>query len=402
MVSFCAFGYGPQTPIGSVHPDTTLHDVVEAADVSGWPSTNDVMRIVDSSFVGGTNAVNVAVTGTVVAATNGIAALRAQKLDGPTVAPTNDVSAAGKAADAQLTGVALTNRYTRAETDERLDGKANKNGDSIEDFAAKDINSIGTLTAAEILCGSTIHADGDINCLDSDGNLHHLVSKANRAEYGDADEIATLDADGNPTRSGIAKDKIMPSQGSLYMEEVDPDLQAYEFGIAGYYLFYMGVNFSVLSTGVGDTKWYYGDFHTFDDDREIAVKGDIAAAISATDPIFSNAVLSVGLNIDTNSVAVLNEIAATFGDFPITGTATTVGGLLAALAAAAAWLKKNKVQTLKLEDGSVETSADGGVAKLDDFFTNSNSLLTGTIAANSARLALDEDGEIIVTMNTED
>ena len=55
---------------------------------------------------------------------------------------------------------------------------------------------------------------------------------------------------------------------------------------------------------------------------------------------FANAVLAVGLNIDTNSVAVLNEIAATFGDFPITGTATTVGGLLAALAAAVAWLRK--------------------------------------------------------------
>ena len=40
--------------------------------------------------------------------------------------------------------------------------------------------------------------------------------------------------------------------------------------------------------------------------------------------------------------------------------------------------------------------------KLDDFFTNSNSLLLSTIAANSARLAFDEDGEIIVTMNTED
>ena len=122
----------------------------------------------------------------------------------------------------------------------------------------------------------------------------------------------------------------------------------------------------------------------------------------AINQTFSNAVLAVGLNIDTNSVAVLNEIAETFGGFPIEETATTVGGLLAALAAAVAWLKKNKVQTLKLEDGSVETSADGGVAKLDDFFTDSNSLLMGTIAANSARLALDEDGEIIVTMNTED
>lgn len=125
--------------------------------------------------------------------------------------------------------------------------------------------------------------------------------------------------------------------------------------------------------------------------------------ISATNTDFSNAVLAVGLNIDTNSVTVLNEIAATFGGFPIEeGTATTAGGLLAALAAAIAWLKKNKVQTLKLEDDSVKTSAENGVAKLDDFFTESNSLLMGTIAANSARIALDEDGEIIVTMNTED
>ena len=103
--------------------------------------------------------------------------------------------------------------------------------------------------------------------------------------------------------------------------------------------------------------------------------------ISATNPAFSNAVLAVGLNIDTNSVAVINEIASTFGGFPIEGTATTVGGLLAALAAAIAWLKKNKVQTLKLNDNSVETSADGGVAKLDAFFTESNSLLTATIDA---------------------
>ena len=102
--------------------------------------------------------------------------------------------------------------------------------------------------------------------------------------------------------------------------------------------------------------------------------------IDATDPTFSNAVLAVGLNIDTNAVAVLNEIAETFGGFPIEGTATTVGGLLAALAAAVAWLKRNKVQTLKLEDNSVETSADGGVAKLDDFFTESNSLLNGRLA----------------------
>ena len=72
------------------------------------------------------------------------------------------------------------------------------------------------------------------------------------------------------------------------------------------------------------------------------ISGIVTNNISADNPTFSNAVLSVGLNIDTNSVAVLNEIASTFGGFPIEGTATTVGGLLAALAAAIAWLRKNK------------------------------------------------------------
>ena len=70
--------------------------------------------------------------------------------------------------------------------------------------------------------------------------------------------------------------------------------------------------------------------------------------ISETNETFSTAVLAVGLNIDTNSVATLNDIADTFGGFPIEGTATTVGGLLAALAAAVAWLKKNKADKSEL------------------------------------------------------
>ena len=103
------------------------------------------------------------------------------------------------------------------------------------------------------------------------------------------------------------------------------------------------------------------------------------ADISAENPTFSNAVLAVGLNIDTNSVAVLNEIAETFGGFPIEGTATTVGGLLAALAAAIAWLKKNKVGSFESVGGASAT-VENGVAKLSDFFTESNSLLNGRLA----------------------
>ena len=119
-------------------------------------------------------------------------------------------------------------------------------------------------------------------------------------------------------------------------------------------------------------------FYIGDKQLSAIILGSVTNNISATNPTFSNAVLAVGLNIDTNSVAVLNEIADTFGGFPIEGTATTVGGLLAALAAAAAWLKKNKVGSFASVGGASAT-VENGVAKLDDFFTNSNSLLTGTI-----------------------
>lgn len=64
--------------------------------------------------------------------------------------------------------------------------------------------------------------------------------------------------------------------------------------------------------------------------------------IEPSNPSFSNAVLAVGLNIDTNSIAALNKIASAFGGFPVGGVATTVGGLLAALAAAVAWLRAGK------------------------------------------------------------
>lgn len=226
-----------------------------------------------------------------------------------------------------------------------------------------------------------------------------------------AGNLVALTADGNLSDSGIAKGSVATKnnlEGYLPLTggTIKGDLAVNYSISAGYNL--SSTFFSTsYSTSWGDvvpalyySRWYYlpnGSEYPKLSDNEIAVKGDI----SATNPTFSSAVLAVGLNIDTNSVAVLNEIAATFGGFPIEGTATTVGGLLAALAAAIAWLKKNKVGSFASVGGASAT-VENGVAKLDDFFTKSNSLLMGTIAANSARLALDEDGEIIVTMNTED
>ena len=135
----------------------------------------------------------------------------------------------------------------------------------------------------------------------------------------------------------------------------------------------------------------------------------------AEDQTFSSAVLAVGLNIDTNSVAVLNEIADTFGGFPIEGTATTVGGLLAALAAAIAWLRKSKVGSFE-SVGGANATVDNGVAKLSEFFTESNSLLAGTIdgrlpipiSAKSAgfttesykRFVVTVSGDMTVTLHT--
>ena len=119
------------------------------------------------------------------------------------------------------------------------------------------------------------------------------------------------------------------------------------------------------------------------------VKYIVGTRIDANDSDFSNAVLAVGLNIDTNSVAVLNEIASTFGGFPIEGTATTVGGLLAALAAAIAWLKKNKVGSFS-DVGGASATVENGVAKLSDFFTESNSLLNGRLAYSSNATGLKD------------
>ena len=104
-----------------------------------------------------------------------------------------------------------------------------------------------------------------------------------------------------------------------------------------------------------------------------ADKTDIDAAISPTSPAFSNAVLSVGLGIDTNTVAVINELVDSAHDLPVTG-ATSVGALLLALAAAVAALKKKfgydtedsaasatialSTRTFPVVDATAKTSAD--------------------------------------------
>ena len=339
--------------------------------------------------------------------------------------------------------VATTNRVAALET--AMDEKANSAdipGMVRETMSAEGISSSGINIGGSV-SGQTVR--------DQYGDLRAAINgKADKTIPSANGNLAALTADGNLRDSGIAKTNVATkaeTDAKLAGKRDKDDLDVNEFGEHSvlapecFPIIATGVDFSSYS--IKDTPYgltlcdaegneranfdrYDGKFYNSEPGLDIrfgglspvagsfpyllpdtlakvsqlSTKADIMM-ISATNPTFSNAVLAVGLNIDTNSVAVLNEIAATFGGFPIEGTATTVGGLLAALAAAAAWLKKNKVGSFKSVGGATAT-VENGVAKLDDFFTNSNSLLTGTIAANSARLAFDEDGEIIVTMNTED
>lgn len=106
-----------------------------------------------------------------------------------------------------------------------------------------------------------------------------------------------------------------------------------------------------------------------------ADRTDIDAAISPTSPAFSYAVLSVGLGIDTNTVAVINELVDSAHDLPVTG-ATSVGALLLALAAAVAALKKRLPYTL------VAKTIENGEVTLDDRASNAVEI-SATLSPNT-------------------
>ena len=107
----------------------------------------------------------------------------------------------------------------------------------------------------------------------------------------------------------------------------------------------------------------------------LALSSDISAAISPTSPAFSNAVLSVGLGIDTNTVAVINELVDASHDLPVTG-ATSVGALLLALAAAIAALKK------RLPYALVAKTIENGAVTLDDRASNAVTI-SATLSPNT-------------------
>ena len=122
----------------------------------------------------------------------------------------------------------------------------------------------------------------------------------------------------------------------------------------------------------------------------LAFEGDISAAalaatnytdaalsnaITPSNTTFSNAVLSVGIGIDTNTVAVINELVDSAHDLPVTG-ATSVGALLLALAAAVAALKK------RLPYALVAKTIENGAVTLDDRASNAVTV-SATLSPNT-------------------
>lgn len=132
-----------------------------------------------------------------------------------------------------------------------------------------------------------------------------------------------------------------------------------------------------------DAKGYDATLLTIDGYKSVAYRGIhmvtnlVHSRISTTNdlshanPVFSNEVLAVSLELfDTNTVAVLNDLAGTVDGIPLEGGAASIGTILLALLAAVAWLKKNKIGANDVKrvynaGGTQYIDGDGGVYKAD-------------------------------------
>lgn len=223
----------------------------------------------------------------------------------------------------------------------------NKLGEVVSAAGAVDTNAVINIANATIETNDTVKAlSSSVSGLQS--------SKANRAEYGDADEIATLDADGNPTRSGIAKANVATKT------DLDDYLPLTGGELSGGVYAQQAI---ASATTVGaqtidawaDIRLGSETYYLHNEDECLAdYNGKFAheSMISATDPTFSNAVLAVGIN--TNTVAQIGELKQFFDDLPTGTVGTSIGGIILALLGAAAFLKK---KTALLENDGKATDA---------------------------------------------
>lgn len=245
-----------------------------------------------------------------------------------------------------------------------------------------DTNAVDILANAAVVTNAlTVATTNRVAALETaTNNLSSSVSglassKADKAAPSYAGNLAALTADGNLSDSGKKASDFLP------VKELGGDAYEVSANTTFRYLYGDALVIDPNNHWFWGARFFYDPSGTeaiTDDANEIAVKGDISDAISATNPTFSSAVLAV--QISTNDFAALYALKEAFADLPIdpvTG-GISIGALLAALSSAVAWLKKNKVGSFASVGGASAT-VENGVAKLDDFFTESNSLLTGRV-----------------------
>ena len=348
FVAFSDVAITPQTEFGDISPTAKLKAVVEASGAISGIDTNAVDILANSAVV--TNALTVATTNRVAA--------HVANINNPHAVTAEQIGAVPLVEDYEgnKTAVTIGNRAIGIPVGEH----SVANGKNVT-VSGSYSHAEGDETSASGICS---HAEGAATTASGDYSHAEGVNTTASGDFSHAEG-------GNTTASGdyshaegvlsLANDNFSYTWNGDYHVGDNP------------YPSHGPGTFNINPIG-GLDGFYIGEQTLYE---LLARKAD-QADISATDPTFSNAVLAVGLNVDTNSVAVLNEIASTFGGFPVEGTATTVGGLLAALAAAIAWLKKNKVGSFDSVGGATAT-VESGVAKLDDFFTESNSLLTSRV-----------------------
>lgn len=351
-----------------------VDDTYIQAHGGGGVDTNAVRTLVDVSFVGGTNAVNLAVTGTVVTATNDIENLKAQKLDKvDVVAPTNIAEYAGKAADAKLTGIALTNRYTKAETDQMTNGVVRYVKDEDGNFTAitigerlddplvsvgKNSFSLGWRNEASksycVAIGQQCIADG----------IDAFASGFSALAYGNYSF-----ARGNYVRAYGYGGISLGCKAWLNT----PDYWAFtwngDINIPEGYYYSKGVGSFAVNPVDGVSGFWIGETNLAQHIANLAPR----YTPYASDPTFSNAVLAV--QIDTNTVAQIGELKEFFDDLPTGTAATSLGGIVLALLGAAAYLKK---KTALLENDGKPT---------DQFATDLLGKQVANVKANTVSLA---------------
>lgn len=160
-------------------------------------------------------------------------------------------------------------------------------------------------------------------------------------------------AETDPTVPSWAKEAAPPS-------ETDPYFHEWVGGVTNERGVISAAESAMFAYTLGgpaeEVSYSAGDITAAIDDLREAIPTTIGAAIANTNPAFSNAVLSVGLGIDTNTVAVINALVEAGDELPI-GGAATVGALLLALATAVAALKRTKADASALRYAMPESVA---------------------------------------------